>query len=60
MSRESREFPERDRAARRDRDLVIGKGHHAFIFKPKDVSDLSGRHDAEWIIAPAFINGSAG
>jgi hypothetical protein len=59
MSRQSRELPERHRAARPDRDLAVGEGHHAFIFKPKNVSDVSGRVDAEWIIAPAFIDGSS-
>jgi hypothetical protein len=60
MFHESREVPERHRSARRDRDPPAGNGHHAFIFKPKNVSDLSGRHDAERIIAPALIDGSAG
>jgi hypothetical protein len=28
-------------------------------FKAQDVADLSGRHDAERIIAPAIVDGSA-
>jgi hypothetical protein len=29
------------------------------IFEAENVADLSGRHDAERVIAPAFIDGSA-
>ena len=29
------------------------------IFKAENVADLSGRHDAQWVIPPAFIDGSA-
>jgi hypothetical protein len=59
MFREPREVPERHRAAWRDGDLTAGEGDHALIFKAENVADLSGRHDAKRIIAPAFIDGSA-
>src|SRR5258705_3632700 len=60
MFREPREVPERHRAAWRDGDLTAGEGDHALIFKAENVADLSGRHDAEWVIPPAFIDVSAG
>ena len=57
--REPGEVPECHRAAWRDGDLTAAERDHALIFKSQDVADLSGRHDAERVIAPAFIDGSA-
>jgi hypothetical protein len=53
MFREPCEVPERHRAAWRDRDLTAAEGDHALIFKAENVAD------AERVIAPAFIDGSA-
>jgi hypothetical protein len=57
--REACELPECHRAAWSDRDLTAAEGDHALIFKAENIADLSGRHDAERVIAPAFIDGSA-
>ena len=53
------EVPECHRVAWRDRDLTAGEGDHALIFKTENVADLSGRHDAERVTAPVFIDGFA-
>ena len=53
------EIPERHRAAWRDGDLTATEGDHALILKAENFADLSGRHDAKRVIAPAFIDGSA-
>ena len=57
--RESCELPERHRVVRRNGDLTAVEGDHALIFKAEHVAYLSGRHDAERVSAPAFIDGSA-
>src|SRR5258708_38239957 len=53
--REPCEAPECHRAAWRDGYLTAAEGDHALIFKAENVADLSGRHNAERVIAPAFI-----
>src|SRR5437763_15445908 len=57
--REPCEFPEPHQAVWRDGNLTATEGDHALIFEAENVADLSGRHDAERVIAPAFIDGSA-
>ena len=57
--REPCELPERHLAAWRDGDFTATEGDHALTFKAENIADVSGRHDAEQVIAPVFIDGSA-